>query len=548
MKIKHSIERKMLTSFILVVTIPIIVTGIISYWFAFSSYKNQLLQKGEDEVLQVVAVYDYLITNGTTKENAYEKVNLMKRNDHLQLIRDHEISEEGWYLQNSRFTTSEWVYSKAGIDGTAFILPLSMTLWTNELLQIQKYTIIVVMIAVIIAVQSTVLLSHHLSKPIQKLADYCREIGEGKKANLPIEYVEDREDEIRVLGDHLGDMVDTLSKKQQYLERLKTFQEQILASTFIGVYTKKFTDQTIYRNDRWKTLCKNSPELEQRMEEWVEKMLCSDAEPMQWTFQNQGKEQTFSVRQVPLISKKNEVIGVLGTAEDVTEKVQVEKRMEVLHRLASIGELTAQITHEIRNPLAGMKTTSQVLKKRLNLVDEDKELFALLEDEINRLNESLSKMLNFARPKQAKKQRVNVKKVTLEIGSMLKKIFEDRNIKIVLAVNEFQYVFVDEDHLKQILLNLLLNAINAIESEGTIRITVKNISEKVEVSIIDNGKGIEKEHISKIFYPFFTTNTKGTGLGLAVVEQLLVQNNGEIKVESEVGNGTVVKILLEGNG
>lgn len=547
MKIKHSIERKMLISFILVVTVPIIVTGIVSYWFAFSSYKNQILFKGEQEVVQMISVYDRLIMMGMSADDALSELKVMKTNDSLKLIRNFEIAEEGWKIQASTYTSTDWKYEQAALDGTAFVLPLSVTLWTDELLEIQKYTIIVVMIAIIVAVQSIVLLSHHLSKPIRKLAEYCREIGLGKDTSLPTEYIEGREDEIQVLGDHLGEMVESLSYKQQYLERLKTFQEEILTSTFIGVYTKTFSDQTIYRNERWRNHCENSPELEQRMVEWLKKNSGLKVEPVQWTFQNHDKEQIFSIRQVPLISKENEVIGVLCTAENVTERVQIEKRMEVLNRLAALGELTAQISHEIRNPLTGMKTTAQVLKKRLNLKQEDDQLFCILEGEIDRLNNSLSKMLHFARPKQANRKMINVAEVILETVTMLKKTTEDRNIQIIIEANASIFANVDEDHLKQVLLNLLLNGIKAIEGEGQIQITVKNIEEKVEISIIDNGVGIEKEHLAKIFYPFFTTNTKGTGLGLAVVEQLLLQNEGEIQVESQVGYGTAVKISLEGN-
>lgn len=438
------------------------------------------------------------------------------------------------------------MYEQAALDGTAFVLPLSVTLWTDELLEIQKYTIIVVMIAIIVAVQSIVLLSHHLSKPIWKLAEYCREIGLGMDTSLPTEYIKGREDEIQVLGDHLGEMVELLSNKQLYLERLKTFQEEILTSTFIGVYTKTFSDQTIYRNERWRNHCENSPELEQQMEMWLKKTSGLIVEPVQWTFQNHGKEKVFSIRQVPLISKENEVIGVLCTAENVTERVQIEKRMEVLNRFAALGELTAQITHEIRNPLTGMKTTVQVLKKRLNLEQEDDQLFSILVGEIDRLNNSLSKMLHFARPKKANRKMIKVAEVILETVTMLKKTTEDKNIQIIIEANASIFANVDEDHLKQILLNLLLNGIKAIEGQGQINITVKQIEENVEISIIDNGVGIEKEHLAKIFYPFFTTSTKGTGLGLAVVEQLLLQNEGEIQVESQVGYGTAVKISLEG--
>lgn len=156
-------------------------------------------------------------------------------------------------------------------------------------------------------------------------------------------------------------------------------------------------------------------------------------------------------------------------------------------------------------------------------------------------------MLNFARPKLAKRKKVNVKSIVLETATLLKKMFNDRKIKLIIDANELQYAFVDEDHFKQILLNLLLNAIHAIKDEGTIRVIVQNQEGKVEIFVIDTGKGIEKENLPKIFYPFFTTNTKGTGLGLAVVEQLLHQNNGVIRVESEFGNGTTVKLLIEGS-
>ncbi|UOD35398.1 HAMP domain-containing protein [Deferribacteraceae bacterium V6Fe1] len=224
----------------------------------------------------------------------------------------------------------------------------------------------------------------------------------------------------------------------------------------------------------------------------------------------------------------------------------IEKRQEELiqiNKLASLGLMSAGIAHEIKNPLAGIKTTAQLLLKR-NTNDPNNELIQSIVEETDRLNRTLKNMLNFAKPTPAKIERVGLRQSVEYAINLLRKDVEGKNIKFNVEVEDI-YVVVDKDQMTQIFFNLILNAIQSIDKKiGMINIFTETNSTPPKIIIQDNGKGIDSSNLNRIFDPFFSLNPDGSGLGLSIVFNLLTQNNIEIKIDSELGVGTKITLIF----
>lgn len=238
-------------------------------------------------------------------------------------------------------------------------------------------------------------------------------------------------------------------------------------------------------------------------------------------------------------------------ADSLTEQCV---RVQEAERLAVVGELAAGLAHEIKNPLAGIKVSIEVLAADLPLEQEDKEIFLQVINEIRRIENLLKSLLGYARPPVPVPEIVNANKLleaTLKnaqfsVKSPVGLAKSSKNIDFVRDFDaDLPVVFVDPGQIQQVFLNLLLNAVDAIPEEGTItvRTRVKD-NRDLEISIIDSGTGIDSDNFEKIFNPFFTTKSKGSGLGLAICRRLIEQHEGTIKVAANPDRGVTFTITL----
>ena len=222
-------------------------------------------------------------------------------------------------------------------------------------------------------------------------------------------------------------------------------------------------------------------------------------------------------------------------------------------RLASLGTLIASLAHEIRNPLVSIKTFTQLLPERIEDEEFRNYFLKVASGEIDRLTSLINELLGFARPSEPRLEGEDVNTLIDKMEVLI--ATEARKKNVALQKNYSQdlpNVKVDAEQLKQVLLNILLNAIQAIKGEGKIWIETRTvqvpIEEKVEpfvqIEVRDTGGGIPKENLERIFDPFFSTRPEGSGLGLAISHQIIHDHGGFISVESEVGKGTSFKIHL----
>jgi two-component system sensor histidine kinase PilS (NtrC family) len=260
--------------------------------------------------------------------------------------------------------------------------------------------------------------------------------------------------------------------------------------------------------------------------------------------------------------KETGIRGVVAVFQDLTYAKTMEEKVKEQERLAAIGELSAGIAHEIRNPLASLSGSVEVLKNELKLSDEQKTLFELVQKETARLNSIITDFLFFARTTPPRLERLDAAKAVRETVELLQsnpayRLF-DIELKL-LAPNV--WVQGDEGHLKQILLNLAVNGLEAMEkglsdsptgvSRGKKLLIACGYKARTPpddpspfVSITDQGRGIPPNLHSKIFQPFFSTKKSGTGLGLPIVQRLVTNLGGTLDFSSEPNKGTSFILFL----
>ena len=217
-------------------------------------------------------------------------------------------------------------------------------------------------------------------------------------------------------------------------------------------------------------------------------------------------------------------------------------------RLAALGELAAAVAHEVRNPLAGLKTSLQVLARRLG-GDEARSFGADVQREVDRLNALVSSLLDYARPTSARLIPVAVPTVVDQALALVRKSLHQHRIRLVLEVEKpAPRALADPRQMEQVFLNLFLNAQKAMPDGGTLTVSCRTASDgeaqQVEIVVADTGKGIAGEVLPRIFDPFFTTDPQGTGLGLAVAHRLIHENGGSILVESPPEGGAVFAVRI----
>ena len=240
---------------------------------------------------------------------------------------------------------------------------------------------------------------------------------------------------------------------------------------------------------------------------------------------------------------------LLSFSRDITEQLRAEEEMQRANQMTLVGQMAAGLAHEIKNPLAGVKVSLDVLAADLELQEEDQEVFARVVNEVNRMEKLLKNFLNYARPPQPHFDLVDVNRL---LDSSLKNVELTISNKKDLSIHferdlftELPQIEADPSQLQQVLLNLLLNAIDTIEGSGTISASSRmNGSDCVGIEISDTGKGMSEASLEKIFNPFFTTKTKGTGLGLSICKRLIEQHGGNIEVHSSIDSGTSFVITL----
>jgi PAS domain S-box-containing protein len=250
---------------------------------------------------------------------------------------------------------------------------------------------------------------------------------------------------------------------------------------------------------------------------------------------------------VQAIYEDGEQMGALVTLRDLDSLESINTQLQVSERLAALGRITAGVAHEVKNPLNSMRLWLENLKESLPPEQEAgaQQAVQVLDKEIDRLDAVVKRFLDFTRPVELKLEATNVADLLRDVMSVAQPQLQKAGVEVEeLLGNGVPEVWADRDLLKQAVLNLVLNAAEAMPSGGELRVGLTRRGEMAEISVADTGKGIAPENKKKIFQLFYSTRPGGSGIGLATTFRIVQLHNGSIDFQSEAGRGTTFRIEL----
>ncbi len=255
-----------------------------------------------------------------------------------------------------------------------------------------------------------------------------------------------------------------------------------------------------------------------------------------------GKPYFFDISAIPLYDNKGEVDNVVQYAVDITDKKALTEKLIQAEKMAAVGQMSAHVAHEIRNPLTSVLLHSELLEDEIREHGDNEEAQALIgtiKSEIDRLSQVTEEYLSYARLPLPKKQLVDPEAEVKSVISMLLPEARRRNIEIEVATSgRVPRILIDRGQFRQLLINLIKNAEDAMPSGGSLEIALTGIKDNFLLLVKDTGYGIPQELTRRIFDPYFTTKDNGTGLGLALVQYIANAHDGWVDVESQKGTGS----------
>lgn len=338
---------------------------------------------------------------------------------------------------------------------------------------------------------------------------------------------------------------DSLDKKDFHLRELSRFHFEVIENIPSGLFTTDISGGVIFFNkaaERIIGLARNS----------VISHFISDIFPFLSSPPEIGKHhgkilRDSETRYIDMSISVNQSsdgvnLGFVGIFEDITSIKKMEEEIKRKERLSAIGELSASIAHELRNPLASMKSSFEMLNEGFLSDEKKKRLMKIAITEMDRLNRIVTDFLIYTNPRPPETKRFNLSKVAGEVSDMVQNA--NHKVKLTKDIKNNLYIEADEQKIRQLIWNLVLNAVDAVSERGVIKISAYYKNDFVVMKVRDTGIGIPDKDIEKIFYPFFSTKKEGTGLGLSVAYRIVEEHNGNIEASSEQSEGTEFTITL----
>ncbi len=258
----------------------------------------------------------------------------------------------------------------------------------------------------------------------------------------------------------------------------------------------------------------------------------------------------------PICDKEGKEQGMLLLVRDISSNKLVEDDRRRYDRLDLMGTMASGLAHEIKNPLSGIRGAAQMLQRECHQ-EEFQDYFKMIIAEVDRLNKLIQQLLDFSKPKEKNYTSVNIHKVINSLVQLHYVAWQKKNVQVLLQLDpSLPNVYGDEDELTQAMLNFMKNAVEAMAQGGNLTIKTKLLTEyrlkdsqeklqrMVQISVQDQGEGIAPADFAKLFAPFFTTKVGGVGLGLMISQKIIHECGGQLRLESEIGKGTKVVLLL----
>lgn len=430
---------------------------------------------------------------------------------------------------------------------------------------------LVISMTVMFVIVAAYSLSNSIIRPLLSLTEGTREMIRG---NMSARVNVRSNDEVGVLTESFNTMVDELNNRRQRLLktlqalrhsrkeiiRERNFKDTVFENVEIGILTFDHDCQVTSVNgpacnilgierpaqkSPWQQLLTLWPEFGEVLEEWFNtgELDRRESSRRYVALQRNGRPLTYRLVIFPLSFRQQ--AGWLLTVEDLTERVNMRQQMARMDRLASLGRMSAGIAHEVRNPLTGVSLLLDELHDRLLGQETDQKLIRRALGEIERLESLVNEMLRFSSMPAPQLALGDIGTVLQDSLFLVRKQCQRQKVELRESIAaQLPEMQMDADRLKQVLLNLLNNSLDAMPDGGVLSVAVALTAGQLRISVIDTGIGIPAEQIPLIFEPFYTSKGQGTGLGLAISYNIISDHGGKIDVESQPGQGTTVHITL----
>jgi two-component system NtrC family sensor kinase len=432
------------------------------------------------------------------------------------------------------------------------VMDLSMAATARQLSASMNQMLIMAAVMVTLTIVTVVLLMKKLIlRRLERFMQATTRIREGAlEESVPV----DTGDEIGRLAESFNVMTGSLRHSLEELARQRQFLEDVINSIRdeIVVFARDGTVVTANQAGRERQLLQPGETCSALTRATFDTGLPGSR--LEFLPGKDGPDRYLEIQAYPLRNAEGEVFQVIQVARDITERKSLEGHLYHSERLASLGLLASGFSHEINNPLASISAGAEGLVRRIESqastpqsLAEMKEYLLLIRDEALRAKSITDRLLILSRPSGRALSLIDVKKTVSDTVSLVRYRASQAGIAIVESANgEAPLVKGDEPGLRQVLLNLLLNALEAIEGPGQIGAGVRPVPGGVEISVKDSGRGIAGVDLERVFEPFFSKRRgeQGTGLGLFIANSIVSQMGGRIEVGSEPGVGTEFKVFL----
>ncbi len=579
---RNSIEKKILVPFMILLMISIFIIVIVSFVNGYNLLLDNSINNSYSDLEEIILIIEK-VNNDIRDENGARafiinyykelgKANLIIFNNEEILLNTAQDNNFIGDLMNENLddgpksiTIGNYIFTYEKYEKWNWVMSYSLNKndLFNEVIDSHQYIIIIALIALILSIWASFFISSNISKPIKILAEHCdRIVADGiYKERI----VTNRNDEIGKLADAFNNVLDTVQNNTDRLIESIKFNEDILRNVSAGIITADHHGSILSINQSAENFLNQESEKISRVKEYLHNQIKETLNTrmkinkiISFEDGHRGNKKYLDVTTSLLIGGDGSISGAICSFNDITERKRIENSMSTLDRLTTIGQFASGIAHEVRNPLAGMKISIQVLKNRLCKEDNEtnisnNKLFNGVLFEIDRLNNLITDLLDFAKPSIPNFEKTDLMEVLDRSLNIIRNNVKENNIEINIENNCGKvFAYVDKAQTEQIFINVINNALNAMNKEGTLNIIFNNCQEGkekfLEIIFHDNGCGIPPEDIERVFNPFFTTDSEGTGLGLSVVYELVISNQGEIDIQSAVNEGTKVIIKFPVNG
>lgn len=411
----------------------------------------------------------------------------------------------------------------------------------------QRYMILAAVAMLLIIVQASVLIAYNISSPIRQLSEICTRVSRspGRSEDLAVEYTL-RRDEVGQLAVAFQSMMESLQRYTGELTRVKALNESIVENLPLGVVAYDRGDQVMFQNARADTMLRRETERDaqgRNLRDLLTDMVRRDEvlpTPARM-LDGAGKVRDYEFGVWKLRDPDGSDWGTLCTIDDVTYKKHMEEKLSRDEKLAYTGQLAADVAHEARNPLAGIRAGLQVVGRKLP-EERDVRLCQEMVREVDRVNLLIENLLNLSRIRESEKTTVSLNTLCDELRMLYFKIAENKGVDFSVEVDGELWLFADEQELRQMLINLINNSFKALPNGGRVTLRGRAAEDGVSVSVSDDGTGMNPATLEKVL------RGEGGGLGLSIVQRLLRQNGGALQIQSEPGQGTQVTLTFHGTG